>query len=89
MATTIFGDLRADGDDGVELLNAFGKEFSVDMSGCDPSRYFGREGCAPWAPIYWLVLALRKGSPEERAKLQSISVADLVRAAECGRWADG
>jgi acyl carrier protein len=89
MATTIFGDLHTDGDDGVELLEAFGKEFSVDMSGCDPSRYFGPEGCVPWAPIYWIVLALRKGSAEERARLQSISIADLVHAAERGRWADG
>jgi acyl carrier protein len=88
-ATTIFGDLRTDGDDGDEFLEAFGKEFSVDMRGCDPSRYFGPEGCAPWAPIYWIVLALRKGSPEERARLESISIADLVRAAERGRWADG
>jgi len=89
MATTIFGDLHTDGDDGVELLEAFGKEFSVDMSGCDPSRYFGPEECVPWAPIYWIVLAFSKGSPEECARLQSISIADLVSAAERGRWAAG
>ncbi len=27
--TTIFGDLRVDGDDGIELLEAFGDRFKV------------------------------------------------------------
>ena len=87
--TTLFGDLGTDGDDGVELLEGFGREFSVDMSRCDPSRYFGPEGFYPWAPICWLVLAFREGSPEERARLESISISDLVRSAELGRWAVG
>jgi acyl carrier protein len=60
MATTIFGDLHTDGDDGVELLESFDEKFSVDMTGCDPSRYFGPEGCVPWAPIYWILIAMRK-----------------------------
>ncbi len=86
MTTTIFGDLHTDGDDGVELLQAFGKAFSVDMSRCDPTLHFGPEGCVPWAPIYWIILAMRKGSPEERAGLVTIRIADLVRAAERGGW---
>lgn len=87
--TTLFGDLGADGDDGVELLEHFAREFSVDMSGCDPSRYFGPEGVPLWFLIDWVVLALRRGSPEERARLQPIRIADLVRSAELGRWAGG
>ncbi|MGI8978879.1 MAG: DUF1493 family protein [Pirellulaceae bacterium] len=58
--TTLFGDLRVDGDDGMELLERFGGEFSVDLSHCDSSRHFGSEGFAPWTPVYWLVLALRR-----------------------------
>jgi acyl carrier protein len=87
--TTIFGDLHTDGDDGVELLQVFGKQFGVDMSGCDPSRHFGPEGFVPWAPLCWVVLAFRKSSPEERARLEPISISDLVHAAERGRWAHG
>ena len=84
--TTLLGDLGTAGDDGDELLEDFGREFSVDMSECNPSRYFGNEGCAPWAPIYWIILAFRQGTPEEKAHLQPISIADLVRSAELGRW---
>lgn len=84
--TTLVGDLNTAGDDGVDLLEAFGKEFSVDMSNCDPSHYFGTEVMYPWAPIYWLILAFREGSPEQRAKLTPITINDLVRSAELGRW---
>jgi uncharacterized protein DUF1493 len=87
--TTLFGDLGTDGDDGDELLEDFAREFSVDMSGCDPSRYFGSEGLPPWFPIYRIILAFREGSPEQKARLQSIRIADLVRSAELGRWAGG
>ena len=42
--TTIFTDLRVDGDDGVELLEAFGDRFDVDMTACEPARHFGPDG---------------------------------------------
>jgi acyl carrier protein len=84
--TTLFGDLGVDGDDGVELLEAVGREFSVDMSDCHATRYFGPEGFVPWAPLYWLILAFRKGGPEQRARLQPIRISDLIRSAQLGRW---
>src|SRR5215213_5336533 len=84
--TTLFGDLGIDGDDGIEVLEKLAREFSVDMSRCQPCRYFGPEGFYPWAPLYWIVLAFRKGSPEERARLKPVTIADLVRSAELGRW---
>ena len=85
--TTLLGDLRTDGDDGIELLEDFAREFHVDMSGCDASRYFGSEGLPPWFLFYWIILAFRRGTSEERARLQPIRIADLVRSAELGRWA--
>lgn len=85
--TTLFGDLGTDGDDGIELLADFAREFHVDMNGCDASRYFGSEGLPPWFLFYWIILAFRRGTPEERARLQPIRIADLVRSAESGRWA--
>lgn len=32
------------------------------------------------------LLAFRRGTPEERARLQPISIADLMLSAELGRW---
>jgi hypothetical protein len=84
--TTLLGDLGIDGDDGIELLEQFADEFAVDLARCNPTRHFGPEGLWPWAPIYWLILALRRGTPEQRARLSPISVADLIHAAEIGRW---
>jgi len=86
--TTIFGDLNTDGDDGDELLEAFGREFSVDMSQCDPSRHFGPEGSGPQALATWIVHASRSGSPEQRAGLKPITISNLIRSAESGRWVD-
>lgn len=86
LETTLFGDMRTDGDDADYLFEAFGREFKVDLSELDLTRHFGPEGCYPWAPIYWLVLSLRHGTPEERARLEPITVRDLIRAATMGRW---
>lgn len=84
--TTLFGDLGVDGEDGSDLLDAFGKEFSVDMAQCDPQQYFGPEGCYPWAPLYWLIVAFRKGSHEQRVGLKEISIGALAKSVEAGRW---
>jgi hypothetical protein len=85
--TTLFGDLGTDGDDGTEFLDDFAREFSVDMSECDSNRCFGPEGVPPWFLFYWTMWAFRRGIPEERARLQPISIADLTLSAELGRWA--
>lgn len=85
--TTLFGDLGTDGDDGIKLLEDFAREFHVDMSGCDASRYFGSEGLPPWFLFCWIILAFRRGTLEERARLQPVRITDLVRSAELGRWA--
>ena len=84
--TTLFGDLGVDGDDAHELLSDFAREFGVDLSELQMSRHFGPEGVPPWAPIYWIVLVFRRGSPEERARLEPITIVDLAMAAATGRW---
>lgn len=85
--TTLFGDLGTDGDDGIDLLDDFAREFSIDLSRCDATRYFGPEGLVPWFVFCLVIWAFRRGTPEERARLQPISIADLVLSAELGRWA--
>ena len=88
LSTTLLGDLGVAGDDGDELLAAFGEQFGVDMSRCDPQGYFGTEGLPPWFPIVWLLYFLRRGSPEQRARLMPIRVSDLVSSARSGAWVE-
>lgn len=85
--STLFGDLGLDGDDAYEFFVAFREQFNVDLKNLDLDRHFGPEGMYPWAPLYWIVLALRSGTPEEKARKDPITVADLVNAAAAGQWA--
>jgi len=85
-STTLFGDLGIDGDDADELLAAFGKHFDVEMSSLDVARHFGPENTWPWTVICWFMLWSRSGTPEQKARLSPITIADLVRAAKCGKW---
>lgn len=84
--TTLLGDLNIDGDDAVDLFDAFGREFAVDLSNLDLSRHFGPEGLPITFLLNWIAMAIRRGTHEERAGLEAITVADLVRAAEAKHW---
>ena len=86
LSTTLFGDLGIDGEDGSDLLVAFGERFNVDLSALDVTRHFGPEGFWPWAPLYWVVLWMRSGTPEQKVRRSPIRIADLVSAAESGKW---
>jgi hypothetical protein len=85
---TLFGDLGIDGADGWELIEAFGKEFEVDLSGFDPTKHFGPEcGGNPVSLFIWFIEeVLRRRDPHEVWGLKSITVRDLVEAAEQQRW---
>jgi acyl carrier protein len=89
--TTLFGDIGIDGDDGLELLGAFERYFTVDMSPCRLERHFGPEGLSPWSPFYWTVfiwrtITERDSTSESRARLIPIRVQDLIDSARIGRW---
>ena len=85
-STTLLGDLGVDGDDGYDLLSDFAEQFAVDMTAFEFDRHFAPEGLPPWFPFYWLILLFRRGTPEQRARLEPISVADLVDAANRRAW---
>jgi acyl carrier protein len=89
LETTLFGDLGIDGNDGRDLVNAFGSRFGVDLSGFDPSKHFGPEaGCFPPTAIYQLVREYVFGDDaHELAGVVPISIRELVEAAETKRWA--
>jgi acyl carrier protein len=42
--TTLERDLRISGDDAYEFFDAFSKEFNIDLSDFDLSKYFAPEG---------------------------------------------
>jgi hypothetical protein len=74
-------DFGLDGDDADEFMTSFAETFGVDMSEFVLTDYFGREsaGCLPlW--IIWLVI------PPLRPKVTPLSLADLERALQAGRW---
>ena len=86
--TTLFGDLGVDGEDGRELIEAFGKEFSVDVSSFRHSRHFGPEGggCLFAAVPYLLLTHVFRADHHSLAGVTPIRVSDLVTAAETHRW---
>jgi acyl carrier protein len=91
--STLFGDLRIDGADGWELIEAFGKKFCVDIHGFRPDRHFGPEALPLSAPFQWLWYLISwpftkrdDRTPEEAAGLEPIRIADLVEAAQSKHW---
>jgi acyl carrier protein len=86
--TTLLGDLGVDGADGWELIEAFGKEFEVDLSEFDASKHFGPEAGA-FPPLFFIQLFrefILKQDPHSIAGVSPITVQDLVDAAEKKRW---
>lgn len=75
----LFHDLGIDGEDALELLDAFSKKFDVDVSQFPFSEYFGNEGAI--SPLD-LVLKLLGKSPYNDKKF--LSVSDLINAVKLG-----
>jgi acyl carrier protein len=74
-------DLGLDGADAAEFMASFGQTFGVEMSEFVLTDYFGREsaGCFPlW--IVWLLI------PPLRPKVTALTIGDLERALQAGRW---
>lgn len=79
-ATRLREDLGVDGEDGEDLLAAFAKSFSIDLTGLDLSRHFGPE--AGPSPIVWIWWVVTFSWP----KLEPIRVGDLQASVNAGRW---
>jgi hypothetical protein len=86
--TTLWCDLGADGADGWDLIDAFGKEFEVDLSGFDPTKHFGPEASAtPASLLTWLIEEwLLKRDPHEVWGIAPITIRDLIESAEKKHW---
>jgi acyl carrier protein len=81
-STRIEEELGCSGDDAVELMQAFGEQFSVDLRDFDPYAYFDKEG---FDPIGYFLDLFRKG---KSARHTPLTLADLVNAARRGKWPD-
>lgn len=69
----LVADLRIDGDDLAELMDAYFTKFRVDKTSFDPTRYVPDEGFS----------LFRKPRP-----VQPITVSMLVQGVQSGRWPD-
>ncbi len=84
--TRLLEDLGMDGTDAAEFMEAFSKEFNVDMSEFEFDKHFGPEGFSPldlFDIVYcWLGRIFKKDLSGDIA----ITLRDLVSAAEAKKW---
>ena len=78
LQSSLFHDLGTDGYDGVELLQAYAREFHVDLDSIRWGQHFGPEAAFnPFCllfPSWW------------RRRFLPVTVADLVQYAHTHRW---
>ncbi len=88
-ASTIFGDLKMDGEDASDFIRDFSARFALDPASFPFSDYFGGEGVAPQQllkALLNLVLSLGGGDPHKLAGKRPLTVSYLIRAANEGAW---
>jgi acyl carrier protein len=91
LETRLFEDLGMDGDDGADLLAAFGDEFGLDIRGLAPLNYFNDEssltGYSLTVPVAaFLSPAFRTRVEAASRGLRALSARDLVASARARRW---
>lgn len=77
--TKISQDLGLEGDEADQFLDAFSKKFNVDFSDFNFKKYFVEEG---WDPIRFFIYTTGI------IKLKPITLRDLEKSAEIGKWID-
>ncbi len=82
--SSLFHDFGVAGLDGAEVLEAIGRDFGLDMSEVDWSRYFGPE--LPYNPIYHLWCVIRGRRLD--ADIVELRISDLRRSIAEGRWVE-
>lgn len=85
-SSRLYYDLDIIGDDAVELLEAFSRKFRVNLNGFDFHKYFLDEPSL-LTPIDLMRRALERLSGKHNP-LSPITVGDLIRAAETGKWVE-
>ena len=77
-------DLGVDGDDAVELFQAYAQKFQVDLTplGEEWDRYFGQEGI----DILSLFSSMSWPLGKRRKPMRPLPVSRLLASARAGRW---
>ncbi|MET2826389.1 DUF1493 family protein [Mesorhizobium shangrilense] len=76
-------DLKLDGDDAIDVLLEVSKEFSMDVSGFDPSKYFHSEPTIlSVLPTILELLHMRAAPMRPRNEM---TIGQLIEAARRGR----
>jgi hypothetical protein len=84
-ATSLVDDLGMWGDDADDFLIDFGKQFNVNVYGFPRAKYFGvEESPTPLDLIRFVLWLIGKWQPAPHEP--RLTVADLVRAAQLGRF---
>jgi hypothetical protein len=87
-SSRLYHDLGICGDDADELMQLFAKRFSVDMSAFEFHEYFEDEPSL----LDWLRLFRKAAQRLSRRRAlggpRPVTIADMVRCAEEGRWTD-
>ena len=79
LESSLFHDLGVDGEDALELIEAFSKEFNVDVTEFPLSDYFGNEGTmSPFGLIKGLITGRTKDSKKR------LTICDLIESARQG-----
>jgi acyl carrier protein len=73
-------DLGVDSDDAADLLLELSHMFQIDMTTLETGRHFRPE------PNLFSVFRLPRTRREELAEKVPVTIADLIRAAETGKW---
>ena len=77
--TTLQGDLKIWGDDAFEFIEAFGREFNVDLTKFEFGKYFKAEGDWILTSIFGFILGKKKQT------YVPITLGDLEKAAIEGK----
>ena len=79
MESSLFHDLGVDGEDAVELLEAYSNKFNVDVREFPFLEYFGNEGVlSPFSLITKLVTGRLKDNKK------TLTISDLIQAVKSG-----
>lgn len=79
LSSKINFDLGVDGTDGADLIQAFGEEFTVDVSNFPRSKYFGPE--AGLNPLWLFCAAINLIRKKHPSGLEPLHVQDLFEMA--------
>jgi acyl carrier protein len=84
-ATRLYEDLKIDGDDAVDFFQEFEKEFRVDISGLDLSKYFNGEGFDPIGLHKLVEMIIGRKNSTPLGKRKSINLGHLIEAIKKGK----